>query len=75
MVRESEQAESKPDFIHKLAITQKEANETEYWIELFKSVRHIDKNQYESIFQDITEIRKILTSIVKTAKANKTINK
>lgn len=34
MVRESEQAESKSDFIHKLAIAQKEANETEYWIEL-----------------------------------------
>ena len=34
MVRESEQAESKLDFIHKLAIAQKESNETEYWIEL-----------------------------------------
>jgi len=34
MIRESEQAESKADFIHKLAIAQKEANETEYWIEL-----------------------------------------
>jgi four helix bundle protein len=35
MVRESEHAESKADFIHKLSIALKEANETEYWIELF----------------------------------------
>ena len=34
LVREAEQAESKLDFIHKLAIAQKEANETEYWLEL-----------------------------------------
>nr|WP_315198459.1 four helix bundle protein [uncultured Flavobacterium sp.] len=34
LVREAEQAESKPDFIHKLAIAQKEANETDYWLEL-----------------------------------------
>ena len=34
LVRESEHAESKIDFIHKLAIAQKESNETQYWIEL-----------------------------------------
>ncbi|MEO6327779.1 MAG: four helix bundle protein [Ginsengibacter sp.] len=34
MIRESEHAESKPDFIHKLSIALKEANETQYWIEL-----------------------------------------
>jgi len=74
MVRESEQAESKPDFIHKLSIAQKEANETEYWIELLYQSGYIDKNQYESIFQDVTEIRKLLTSIIKTSKLNKLIN-
>ena len=74
MVRESEQAESKSDFIHKLAIAQKEANETEYWIELLNQSGYIDKNQYESIFQDITEIRKLLTSIIKTAKQNRVSN-
>lgn len=34
LVRESQYAESKADFIHKLAIALKEANETDYWIEL-----------------------------------------
>lgn len=72
MVRESEQAESKADFIHKLAIAQKEANETEYWIELLFHSNYLSKQQYESIFQDITEIRKLLTSIIKTSKSRKT---
>ena len=71
MIRESEQAESKADFIHKLAIAQKEANETEYWIELLYQSGYIDKHQYESIFYDITEIRKLLTSIIKTSKKRK----
>jgi four helix bundle protein len=72
MVREAEQAESKLDFIHKLAIAQKEANEAEYWIELLYQLGYLDKQQYESVFQDITEIRKLLTSIIKTSKLKKT---
>jgi len=71
MIRESEQAESKLDFIHKLAIAQKEANETEYWIELLHKSGYIDKVQYDSLFQEITEIRKLLSSIIKTSKENK----
>lgn len=74
MVREAEQAESKADFIHKLAIAQKEANESEYWIELLFQSRYIEDAQYQSIFQDISEIRKLLTSIIKTSKINKAIN-
>lgn len=72
MIREAEQAESRPDFIHKLAIAQKEANEAEYWIELLFQSGNLDKQQYESVFQDITEIRKLLTSIIKTSKLKKT---
>lgn len=68
LVREAEQAESKADFIHKLAIAQKEANETEYWIELLFQSGYLDKKQYGSVFDEITEIRKILTSIIKTSK-------
>jgi four helix bundle protein len=58
LVRESEQAESKKDFIHKLAIAQKEANETDYWLELL----------FQSIKSDIIEINKILASIIITTK-------
>src|SRR5665647_2554119 len=55
IVRESEQAESKSDFIHKLAIAQKEASETEYWIELLNQSGYIDKTQYELSLIHISE--------------------
>ena len=68
MVRESEHAESKADFIHKLAIAQKEINESIYWIELLNATDYLTKNQFESINTDAIEIIKIITSIIKTSK-------
>lgn len=67
----SELSESKQDFIRKLAVAQKEADETEYWIELLNQTGYIIKNQYESLFQNITEIRKQLNSTIKTMKSRK----
>lgn len=46
LVRESEQAESKLDFIHKLAIAQKEANESDYWLELLFQSDYLNEVQY-----------------------------
>ena len=46
LVRESEQAESKPDFIHKLTIAQKEANESDYWLELLFQSEYLNEIQY-----------------------------
>ncbi len=71
LVRESQQAESKADFIHKLAIALKEANETEYWIELLFHSQYIESNSYQSIHTDLKELLKLLTSIIKTTKQNK----
>ncbi len=68
LVREAEQAESKPDFIHKLAIALKEANETEYWLDLLHQSTYIDKEGYESIYTDCKELIKLLTAIIKTSK-------
>jgi four helix bundle protein len=68
MVRESEQAESKKDFIHKLAIAQKEANETDYWLELLFQSDYLNQPQFQSIKSDIIEINKILASIIITTK-------
>lgn len=68
MVREAEYSESKSDFIHKLAIDQKEINETIYWLDLLFETDHLTKNQFENIKTDATEIIKILTSIIKTTK-------
>ncbi len=70
LVREAEQAESPADFIHKLAIALKEANETEYWIELLYQSNYIDETAYNSIKSDLTELLKLLISIIKTTKLN-----
>ena len=70
MVREAEHAESKADFKHKMAIAQKEINETLYWIELLKETDYLSNEQFESINTDAIEIIKLITSIIKSAKAN-----
>lgn len=71
LVREAEFAESKNDFIHKLGIALKEANETEYWLILLKESDHIPIGSFESILSDCREQIKLLVSIIKSAKANK----
>lgn len=68
LVREAEQAESKLDFIHKLAIAQKEANETDYWLELLFQSKYLNETQFQSLKNDIIEINKILASIIITIK-------
>ena len=70
LVREADQAESKPEFIHKMAIALKEANETGYWIELLTRSEYIGKKSRASIRADLTELLKLLTSIIKTSKAS-----
>ena len=71
LVRESQHAESKADFIHKLSIALKEANETEYWSELLFQSEYLEHRSYQSIHTDIEELLKLLTSIIKTTKENK----
>ena len=65
LVREAEQAESKPDFVHKMAIALKEANETEYWLELLHNTNYLDSAAFSSIHADVLEIIKLLASIIK----------
>jgi four helix bundle protein len=71
LIREAEHAESKADFIHKMAIAQKEANESEYWIELLFKSNFINKKSFHSINADLTEISKLLSSIILTMKNQK----
>ncbi len=70
MVRESEHAESKHDFIHKMAIAQKEMNEALYWLELLRETNYLTLEEFENINKDAVEIIKLITSIIKSAKAN-----
>jgi four helix bundle protein len=67
-VREGQNAESRADFIHKLAIAQKEASETIYWLELMEATGYLSKNEFDSINEDAVSVIKILTKILKSTK-------
>jgi len=70
MVREAEHAESKLDFKHKMAIAQKEINETIYWLELLQATNYLNNEQFESVNTDAVELIKLITSIIITSKTN-----
>jgi len=53
-----------------LSIALKEANETEYWMVLLKDSEYIAKKMHDNIKPDISELKKILTSSINTAKKN-----
>ena len=67
-VRESINAQSRMDFINKLNIALKEANETEYWLELLHESDLLDDRQFKSIYDDCGKIAATLTKIIKTTK-------
>jgi len=69
LIRESEHAESKSDFVHKMAIAQKEINETLYWFELLKATNYLTEEQFTNINKDAIEIIKLITTIIKTTKS------
>ncbi len=68
-VYEAQAAQSSKDFIAKISIASKEAREAQYWIELLISTSYLDSNDkyVQSLQSEITELVKILTSIIKTA--------
>jgi four helix bundle protein len=68
LAREAEQAESKADFVHKMAIALKEANETEYWILLICETGYLNADEAEPIINDNKELLKLLTSIINSTK-------
>lgn len=67
-IREAEFAVSKPDFINKMTISLKEANETDYWLDLLNKTAYINDVDYNRYKHQIQEILKILVSIVKSSK-------
>ena len=71
LVREAEHAESKADFIHKMSIALKEANETAYWLELLRHGEYVEEQSFESVRSDSEEPIKLLVAIVKTSKVPK----
>ena len=69
LIREAEHGESRKDFLHKLNISLKEANECVYWLDLLHATDYINKRMYESIMKDAVELLKMLISSVKTIKS------
>ena len=69
-VREATQGFSKKDFTAKMSIALKEANETEYWLEVLYRTGYLSKKEYESIMSDCVQLNKILISIVKQSREN-----
>lgn len=65
-VRESKHAQSEADFLSKMSIAYKEADESDYWLNLLHDNGYLDETQFNSLNNDLTRILKILTSIVKT---------
>jgi len=68
LVSESKFAQSRADFMNKLMISLKEANETHYWINLLFDTHFISKEMHQSLFADIDELISLLVSITKTIK-------
>ena len=67
-IHEAQYAHSKPDFIAKLQIALKEANETSYWLELLLKTSYIDEANYQELNNSCTQIRVMLVKSINTAK-------
>ena len=70
-VVESQQAQSRADFISKLSIALKEAAETNYWLRLLQATDYLSESEFSSILKDCREVEKMLTSIIKTSRESK----
>ena len=67
-VAESQQAQSRPDFIAKLSIALKEAVETNYWLRLLCATEYLTEIEYLSVIADCKELEKLLTAIIRSTK-------
>jgi four helix bundle protein len=71
LIREAEFGQSKPDFVSKMSISLKEANETEYWLSILKDTGYMDEKLFDSMQSDCKELIAMLVSSIKTAKNGK----
>ena len=67
-IAESQQAQSRPDFISKLCIALKEASETNYWLRLLRATDYLSETEYRTMIVQCKELERLLTSILKSAK-------
>ena len=69
-ITESHNAQSRADFVHKLSIALKEADETVYWIDIIHDSGGLTDAEWQSIRSDTQEVCKLLVSIIKKSKEN-----
>ena len=69
-IHEAQYAHGKPDFIAKLQIALKEANETGYWLELLLKTNYIDETQFQELDNACSQIRVMLIKSINTAKGD-----
>ena len=69
-VSEAQRAQSTADFVSKMKVALKEANETQYWLQLLHETKHITDKEFESMHSDLVEILKLLTAICKNYPQN-----
>jgi len=70
LIKEAKFAQSRKDFLHKMNIALKEANETEYWLNLLMDTKYLNKNEFKKTKNEIQSLIKMLASTVKTTKQN-----
>lgn len=75
MIREAQNAESKMDFVHKLAIAQKECDESLYWLELLVQSDYITDESFKSVYGETEQVFKMIKSAILTTKKNLQANK
>ncbi|MBP3298831.1 MAG: four helix bundle protein [Muribaculaceae bacterium] len=69
-IAEAQEAQSDTDFIAKLYISLKECSETRYWLKLLYRTEYLSENEYHSICNDASELKALLTAIIKSKKQN-----
>jgi four helix bundle protein len=73
-ITEANRAQSKADFVNKLAIALKEADETEYWLNLLCDGGFVDSREATPLLATCLELQKMLVASIKTAKRNSNVS-
>ncbi len=68
-VSEAQRGQSKPDFLSKMSIALKEANESAYWLRLLHRTGYLSDKQFESLYEDVNELIRLLIATCKTAQS------
>ena len=69
-ISEAKYAESTADYLHKLSISQKEANETLYWLRLLFKTGYIDDIKFGSLYNDCQELLRVITNVILSVRRN-----